>query len=291
MTDNPKGSSGAVDRRRSSRGRIFLVTGSATMAVVGLTLIVVYHPEKIKLDGNLDARGNVLGAIFSGLAFVGLVTTILLQMDELRMQREELELTRTELRRSAEAQIQSTEQHRLDSLRQASEQYLAARLNGTVALLQAEEASIRLAAEHTPKILKDATGLQVARLRQQVALLLGEARVRRGPNLPESLVEKEAVRVALTETLEDVLECLMIFDVFGERETVEPLAEQLHLELKLLKSQIEARYPALAGQLEVIRMQRRAQEDKGDYSIKTFAEWIRSFLRKTTNPTDAMWTS
>jgi hypothetical protein len=54
--------------------------------------------------------GDVFGAVnalFSGLAFSGLILAILLQRDDLDLQRQELTLTRQELARTAEAQIQS----------------------------------------------------------------------------------------------------------------------------------------------------------------------------------------
>lgn len=54
--------------------------------------------------------GDVFGAanaVFSGLAFAGLIYAILLQREDLSLQRKELELTRQELQRSAAAQEQS----------------------------------------------------------------------------------------------------------------------------------------------------------------------------------------
>lgn len=76
---------------------------------------------KYFLNGNdwskIGIIGDSFGAInslFSGLAFVGLIFTIYLQKNELRLQREELKLQRNELkenreqlRRSAEAQEKS----------------------------------------------------------------------------------------------------------------------------------------------------------------------------------------
>lgn len=53
-----------------------------------------------------DAFG-ALNALFSGLAFVGIIYTIFLQRKELELQRKELELTRQELKRTAEAQEKS----------------------------------------------------------------------------------------------------------------------------------------------------------------------------------------
>lgn len=43
---------------------------------------------------------GVVNALFSGLAFVGLVTTLLMQHAELKMQREELQLTREEIKQT-----------------------------------------------------------------------------------------------------------------------------------------------------------------------------------------------
>jgi uncharacterized membrane protein len=52
-----------------------------------------------------DLFGGV-NALFTGLAFAGVIYTILLQSNELELQREELRLTREELHRSADAQLQ-----------------------------------------------------------------------------------------------------------------------------------------------------------------------------------------
>ena len=50
---------------------------------------------------------GVVNSLFSGLAFAGLIYTIILQRKELALQRKELILTRNELMRSAEAQEES----------------------------------------------------------------------------------------------------------------------------------------------------------------------------------------
>ena len=55
----------------------------------------IYWPTILHLptDDALDARGNAIGALFSGLAFVGVVAAIFLQWRELGYQREELRQT------------------------------------------------------------------------------------------------------------------------------------------------------------------------------------------------------
>jgi len=62
------------------------------------------NPDKGQLG---DMFGSV-NALFSGLAFAGIIYTILLQHKELGLQRKELELTRSELTRTADAAQQQT---------------------------------------------------------------------------------------------------------------------------------------------------------------------------------------
>lgn len=55
-----------------------------------------------------DSFGGI-NSLFSGLAFAGIIYTILLQRKELQLQRQELKETRQELKRSADAQEKSEE--------------------------------------------------------------------------------------------------------------------------------------------------------------------------------------
>jgi hypothetical protein len=57
--------------------------------------------------GTLGDMFGVVNALFSGLALAGIVIAILLQSEELALQRQELKDTRKELKRSAEAQEDS----------------------------------------------------------------------------------------------------------------------------------------------------------------------------------------
>jgi len=79
--------------------------------------------------------GDVFGAanaLFSGLAFTGLIYTVFLQREELALQRKELELTRQELQRTAQAQEQSEVALRS----QAEAASLSARMSSAGALLE-----------------------------------------------------------------------------------------------------------------------------------------------------------
>jgi hypothetical protein len=73
-----------------------------------------------------------LNALFSGLAFGGVIYAILLQRKDLELQREELKLTRKELKRTAEAQEKSEQA----LSKQAASLKITAKLNGKSAVLQ-----------------------------------------------------------------------------------------------------------------------------------------------------------
>jgi hypothetical protein len=75
---------------------------------------------------------GVVNALFSGLAFAGLIYAILLQREDLSLQRNELEMTREELRRSANAQ----EQSELALAAQATAATQSAKLSATNFLLE-----------------------------------------------------------------------------------------------------------------------------------------------------------
>jgi len=72
-----------------------------------------------------DAFG-ALNTLFAGLAFAGVICAIYLQGRELRLQREELEQTREQLRRSAEAQEQTHATLRLQTRLSAMSALVAA---------------------------------------------------------------------------------------------------------------------------------------------------------------------
>ena len=78
----------------------------------GVVLIqVVYGLLVFGFLGQMDVRGQFgdifggVNALFTGLAFAGVIYTILLQRRELELQRQELRLNRAELSRSAQAQM------------------------------------------------------------------------------------------------------------------------------------------------------------------------------------------
>ncbi|MBK7968035.1 MAG: hypothetical protein IPK08_03400 [Bacteroidetes bacterium] len=79
---------------------------------VGLTVIILLWLSNFLIlfchnPGTIGDSFGVVNSLFSGLAFGGIIYTIILQRDELQLQRDELSLTRLELKRSANAQEDS----------------------------------------------------------------------------------------------------------------------------------------------------------------------------------------
>lgn len=86
----------------------FVAGLGVVFSVTAYAAILLYWPSPITL-GNIDKAGTfgdsfgVLTSLFSGLAFAGIVFTVLLQREELSLQREELRLTRDEIKNQNDA--------------------------------------------------------------------------------------------------------------------------------------------------------------------------------------------
>ncbi len=86
----------------------FLALAIAVVVVWMLSFLFIYF--FINNWSDRGAFGDLFGAVnalFSGLAFAGLLYTIILQKEDLLLQRKEIELNRTELKKSAKAQVKS----------------------------------------------------------------------------------------------------------------------------------------------------------------------------------------
>jgi hypothetical protein len=89
-------------RRESYRPLLFLAL-IVLLLWAASGLLLYGHPDR----GTIGDMFGAVNALFSGLAFAGVVYAIFLQRRELELQREELRATRVELSRSAEAQEKS----------------------------------------------------------------------------------------------------------------------------------------------------------------------------------------
>lgn len=92
----------------SSKFWLFVAVITILFCVLGYGVFIIYVSWPIKL-GNVDKAGafgdsfGIFTSLFSGLAFVGIVFTILLQKEELGLQRKELTLTRNEMKNQVSA--------------------------------------------------------------------------------------------------------------------------------------------------------------------------------------------
>jgi len=97
-------------------------TFSITVVIVVILVVVLWiltpiavtslYPELDK-SGQFGDLFGTINALFSGLAFAGIIAAILLQRQELQLQREELVSTREELRRTADAQTRQVNETRV----------------------------------------------------------------------------------------------------------------------------------------------------------------------------------
>jgi len=87
------------------------------VSVVGLWLltpiVVTYFYPAMDQSGQFGDLFGTINALYSGLAFAGIIAAILLQRQELQLQREELVSTRQELQRTADAQTRQVNETRI----------------------------------------------------------------------------------------------------------------------------------------------------------------------------------
>ncbi len=95
----------ANDRRNKDFKWWYLLPFVLVVALWAATPYVIsYLHESMSDRGQAGDLFGSINALFAGLAFAGVIIAILLQKDELSLQRQELAETRKELRRSADAQ-------------------------------------------------------------------------------------------------------------------------------------------------------------------------------------------
>lgn len=93
-------------KKKDSNTSIFIAVGMVACLVITLWLLTPLIVQKFAESKELTHSGafgdqyGILNALFSGLAFAGVIAAILLQTRELQYQREELIDTREELKQS-----------------------------------------------------------------------------------------------------------------------------------------------------------------------------------------------
>lgn len=111
------------------------ISGVFLLSVIGIVLFWIIAPLLSIFFKSQDTAYNAVNALFTGLAFTGVIYTVLLQREELQLQRQELVQTREELKRAADAQKESEKAQKI----QAKSMELQARLIAIDSLLKALE--------------------------------------------------------------------------------------------------------------------------------------------------------
>ena len=126
---------------------ILIIMKKIIISIIAIILLFfLYYLVVSSFFPNLNNRGlfgdmfGGINALFSGLAFLGIIYAIVLQKEELTLQRKELELTREELKKSVEAQQKSEQAltKQVDSMKKT------AKLNGLSTLLNYESKTAEL---------------------------------------------------------------------------------------------------------------------------------------------------
>jgi hypothetical protein len=84
---------------------VFVALAALALCLLTLSWLYIFPPLMGAVAADtVEAAYSALEALFAGLAFLGLLSTIWMQRQELRLQRLEMAQTREEMRRQAEAQ-------------------------------------------------------------------------------------------------------------------------------------------------------------------------------------------
>lgn len=137
-------------------------------SISGVTVFFVFETWDVR--GQFGDTFGAVNALFSGLAFAGLLYTVNLQRQELSLQRRELELTRIELQRTAAAQEASERA----LAKQAEALEIAAKLNALSSVIEHYEIKINSNGSASQKAEAQKCQLQYV---EQLEDLLGNLRV------------------------------------------------------------------------------------------------------------------
>lgn len=98
-----------IPRRTLSSPRLVLIFGGVVLLWILTPFILRCFYTDMPSQGQAGDLFGCINALFSGLAFAGVIVAILLQREELELQRHEITANRLELARSATAQEESRE--------------------------------------------------------------------------------------------------------------------------------------------------------------------------------------
>jgi hypothetical protein len=193
---------------------------------------------------------GMINSLFTGLALVGLVYTVLLQRDQIDLQQKE-------------------------SRRQAREQFLTARLNARVAVLQAEAAQQELALSSSSKASDASVRGMMKRLnktRMRIEILATEANQGFDSGVWVPAIEKEAIRQFLVYGLEELTAMFDQFEKDDDLQSISNLVDATCQELEDFIYAFRVQYPDMSSSFKgVIELLKRDPSN-----LKGAIGWCRS---------------
>jgi hypothetical protein len=96
-----------LEKRKSRIGLLTILIILVVIIWALSGLFIIYAMDNWSDRGTFGDLFGAVNGLFSGLAFAGLIYTIVLQKRDLQMQRDEIRMNRTELKKSAKAQVKS----------------------------------------------------------------------------------------------------------------------------------------------------------------------------------------
>ncbi|MGK0175535.1 MAG: hypothetical protein ACI9AT_001922 [Ulvibacter sp.] len=112
------------------------------------TVLIIFGLDNWSDRGTFGDLFGAVNALFSGLAFAGLIYTIVLQKQDLKLQRNEIALNRAELKKTAKAQ-QNSEKALIEQVEQMK---VASKLNALKTLIDYYNLQIANS-NNTPEII------------------------------------------------------------------------------------------------------------------------------------------
>jgi hypothetical protein len=270
--------------------------------IAGATLFVVVTWIFFVLLATPDERGSwaeTIGSLFSGLAFVGVVAAIFLQREELALQRQELKDTRKELRRSAKANEEHASQmarqvHELEAqsrynhherIRQRRDQFLTARLNATIALLQVCQARAEvLDPDDATGFRRQELRVEITKLQQELAILKCESRLPISAEPWSPTIEARAIHAYLTDLIQPLSDNLLLPPDSNDGRPVIIISNvrQARGSIAVLSRRIRHSQPEIADTLKRLLSRDTVTADEA----KT---WIIGTLQGTLSVTNPIW--
>lgn len=152
-----------------SHYKTLIITSIIVVLIWAISGVSVYYWGKDWSErGTMGDMFGVINSLFSGLAFAGLVFTIILQRQEITTNREEIEMNRKELHKSVRAQ-QKTQQALQDQARQT---HLTARVNAMSTVINYYNTQI-INPNNPPEMIEKAREKRRALIKQIDGLIEG----------------------------------------------------------------------------------------------------------------------